>query len=132
MSRRHRSPTKSKAPQILHPPPNIPQIKRPKYPIPPIATAPTLSCHRLPFHPLPPNHEHQYPLDLSRTHIMTYPIETSTIYNMLIVHLLFPNLEATDCWRNKGSIMMRLGIYKDWNPRVQAFLSYAAMLETAL
>jgi salicylate hydroxylase len=57
-------------------------------------------------------------------HIMAYPIKNNTVYNMVLIHPQRPSQGTNENWTNQGSKQEMMKFYKDWNPMVQALLSY--------
>lgn len=57
-------------------------------------------------------------------HIMAYPIKNNTIYNMVLIHPQRASQSNNENWTNKGNKTEMMDFYKDWNPTVQALLSY--------
>lgn len=59
-------------------------------------------------------------------HVMAYPIQGNTVFNMVMMHPADPNTDSrTHNWKTKGNRQEMLNFYSGWSPAIRAWLEYA-------
>lgn len=59
-------------------------------------------------------------------HVMAYPIQGNTVFNMVMMHPADPNTDSrTQNWKTKGNRQDMLDFYSSWSPAIRAWLEHA-------